>query len=198
MDKSKWEEEAASTCLPGIHARFYQNPNAMDTLLYKTGMKRIVECASDRLWGTGIPLGDPVCLDLTKWISQGILGQILECICSEVTQPRRQFYHQPPPSTFPNVADQLPHQPIPNMGPKTNPATCASGANVSMPVPCATSTTTTTDDLVTTDISTSASTIPVSDTTASDMDPSDSQSHHSSAQLESAPMEDTPSSLNTI
>ena len=104
VDESKWEEEAASTCLPGIHAKFYQNPNAMDTLLYKTGTKRIVECASDRLWGTGIPLGDPVCLDSTKWISQGILGQALECIRNEVTQPRGQFYHQPPLSNFPSSA----------------------------------------------------------------------------------------------
>ena len=55
----------------------------MDTLLYKTGNKKIVECASDRLWGNGMPLGDPACLDSTKWICQGILGQMLECICSE-------------------------------------------------------------------------------------------------------------------
>ena len=84
-------------CLPGIRAKFYQNPMAMDTLLYKTGNKKIVECASDCLWGNGMPLGDPACLDSTKWISQGILGQMLECICSEVTQPRAQSYHQLPP-----------------------------------------------------------------------------------------------------
>ena len=88
VDKSKWEEEAGNICFPGICAKFYQNPMAMDTLLYKTGNKKIVECASDCLWGNGIPLGDPACLDSTKWISQGILGQMLECICSEVTQPR--------------------------------------------------------------------------------------------------------------
>ena len=37
-----------------------------------------MECGSDRLWGTGLPLSDPDCLDRSKWISQGILGQILE------------------------------------------------------------------------------------------------------------------------
>ena len=31
--------------------KFYQNPMAMDTLLYKTDNKKIVECASDRLLG---------------------------------------------------------------------------------------------------------------------------------------------------
>ena len=61
-------------------------------------MKRIVECASDRLWGTGVPLGDPNCLDPTKWISQGILGQILECIREEAVNSGKHFYHQPRPA----------------------------------------------------------------------------------------------------
>ena len=68
MDERKWEEEALNTCLPGICAKFHQNTNVMDTLLNKTGMKRIAECTSDQLLGTGIPLGDPDCLDQTKWI----------------------------------------------------------------------------------------------------------------------------------
>ena len=107
VDESKWEEEAGNICFPGIRAKFYQNPVAMDTLLYKTGNKKIVECASDRLWGNGMPLGNPACLDSTKWISQGILGQMLECIRSEVTQPRAQSYHQlPPPFVYPNPCIQ--------------------------------------------------------------------------------------------
>ena len=104
MDESKWEEEAGNICLPGIRAKFYQNPMAMDTLLYKTGNKRIVKCASDHLWGNGMPLGNPACLDSTKWISQGILGQMLECIRSEVIQPRAQSYHQLPPLATPSLA----------------------------------------------------------------------------------------------
>ena len=42
-----------------------------------------MECAADRLWATGIPLNDPTCLDETKWISPGILGQMLESIQNE-------------------------------------------------------------------------------------------------------------------
>ena len=42
-----------------------------------------MECAADRLWATGIPLNDPTCLDETKWISPGILGQMLESIRNE-------------------------------------------------------------------------------------------------------------------
>ena len=80
MDEAKWEEAAAAVCYPRIKAKFCQNPYAMDCLIRKTGSKRIVECAADRLWATGIPLNDPTCLDETKWIGPGILGQMLESI----------------------------------------------------------------------------------------------------------------------
>ena len=76
----KWDEVAGNVCYPGLLAKFQQNPHAMDTLIRKTGSKRIVECATDRLWATGIPLNDPNCLDETRWTSQGILGQMLESI----------------------------------------------------------------------------------------------------------------------
>ena len=83
MDEAKWEEAATAVCYPGIKAKFCQNPYAMDCLIRKTGSKRIVECAADHLWATGIPLNDPTCLDETKWISPGILGQMLESIRNE-------------------------------------------------------------------------------------------------------------------
>ena len=78
-----WEEAAAEVCYPGIKAKICQNPHAMDCLIRKTGSKRIVECAADRLWATEIPLNDPTCLDETKWISPGILSQMLESIQNE-------------------------------------------------------------------------------------------------------------------
>ena len=80
VNMDKWDKVAEKICHPGIRAKFLQNPVALDTLLTKTGRKQIVECTSDRLWGTGIPLGDPLCLDTSKWISPGIMGQILENI----------------------------------------------------------------------------------------------------------------------
>ena len=39
VDESKWQEEAARICLPGIRAKFLQNPHIMDILLNKTGSK---------------------------------------------------------------------------------------------------------------------------------------------------------------
>ena len=105
---SKWDEVAGSVCYPGLQAKFQQNPHAMDTLIRRTGNKRIVECASDRRWATGIPLNDPNCLDDTKWFSQGILGQMLESIRSDVLNCQRGsmevHYHQP--ANFRHSRDQ--------------------------------------------------------------------------------------------
>ena len=193
MDKRKWEEEALNACLPGIRAKFYQNTNVMDTLLNKTGMKRIVECTSDGLWGTGVPLGDPECLDQTKWISQGILGQILECIREEVVNCRRHFYHQPPPTSRANTDDQMTHQIIPNLRHEADNATSTSGSIVPDPATVTIGTTSIIDDRAGTESSISASTTPTSDTTASNTDPGDSQSHYQST----SPMEGMQPLLNS-
>ena len=106
--KSKWEQVAGNLCHPGIRAKFEQNPLVLNTLLTKTGEKRIVECASDQLWGTGLPLSDPDCLDRSKWISQGILGQILEDIRNKFKEADRCHRHSQyvvsPPQPVVNAA----------------------------------------------------------------------------------------------
>ena len=192
MDESKWEEEAGNICFLGICAKFYQNPMAMDTLLYKTGNKKIVECASDRLWGNGMPLGDPACLDSKKWISQGILGQMLECIRSEVTQPRAQSYHQPPPLFTPIPAYK---QRVSLSTSESNHSIGTTSSSEPMPTPPAANMAIMKEPLLAADIeNTSASTTPVSDTTASDTDQSGPQ--HQAIDQE-ARMEDT-SDINSV
>ena len=113
----KWDKVAGKICHPGIHAKFLQNPVALDTLLTKTGCKQIVECTSDRLWGTGIPLGDPLCLDTSKWISPGIMGQILENIRDEALYSMQPLHHsmQPLLQSFAMNSSTLsqPHQTVP-------------------------------------------------------------------------------------
>ena len=96
LDINRWEHVAGNICQPGIRAKFLQNPPAMDTLINKTGMKTIVECAADKLWGTGIPLNDPTCLDPQKWITQGIMGRILENIRSEAISEQHDRQRQYP------------------------------------------------------------------------------------------------------
>ena len=83
VNDEKWSECAGELCFPGIRAKFYQNSYCMDTLIMKTSTKRIVECTSDKLWGNGFPLHDLNCLDPSQ--PQGIMGQMLESIRSEIS-----------------------------------------------------------------------------------------------------------------
>ena len=170
VNDSKWEEVAGNICYPGIKAKFYQNPYAMDCLIRKTGGKRIVECATDCLWATGVPLSDPTSLDETKWISQGILGQMLESIRNEqlIGHDSATGYHQQPaitsntsllPPSEANIAQSI-HRVITSA---LQPIPGASHDCHSIPMDGSSS--------VTDSASASASTTPVSDTTVTDTDP---------------------------
>ena len=169
VNDSKWEEVAGNICYPGIQAKFYQNPYAMDCLIHKTGSKKIVECATDCLWATGVPLSDPTSLDEMKWISKGILGQILESIRNEYlsVHDTATDYHYPPasisnPSLPPSIEAEVTH---PTHRVTTSAPQAIPGASHDcQPIPMDGS-------LSATDsASASASTSPVSDTTATDTD----------------------------
>ena len=73
----RWLENAKELCKEGIEAKFTQNPRIMQALL-ETGDKVLVECAKDPLWGTGVPLNDPQCLNTKYWKNQGLLGTMLQ------------------------------------------------------------------------------------------------------------------------
>ena len=172
VDNAKWEEVTGDVCHTGIRAKFKQNQFAMDTLVHRTRNKRIVECATDRLWATGISLNDPLSLDDTKWITPGILGQILESIWDEhaINQANmHHYYSQVPSMTHPSVT-QFPSRVV-----QTIPRTVTSAPQM---IPGAVSDnlhTTVTEGIssVSDSTSTSASTTPVSDMTATDTDPGD-------------------------
>ena len=63
FDRLKLESAASLLCKDGLKAKFDQNPYLLDTLINKTGNKKLVECANDRLWANGIPLHSDVCLN---------------------------------------------------------------------------------------------------------------------------------------
>ena len=111
---------------------------------------------------------------------------MLECIRSEVTQPRAQSYHQRPPSFTPSLAHKQSvsldtSEPNHNIG--------TSSSSEPMPIPPATNMVIAEEPLLAADSeSTNASTTPVSDTTASDTDQSGPQYQ---ATDQEARMEDT-------
>ena len=85
---------AESLCKEGLKAKFSQNPHLLDILLNKTGKKTLVECTNDRLWANGIPLYSDTCLNQQRWISQGLLGKILEEVRTELSQHSGHFRYQ--------------------------------------------------------------------------------------------------------
>ena len=85
FDRTTWEAVAESLCKEGLKAKFSQNPHLSDILINKTGNKTLVECANDRLWANGIPLYSDTCLNQERWISQGLLGKLLEDVRSELS-----------------------------------------------------------------------------------------------------------------
>ena len=172
VDVNRWEEIACSVCKSAIRAKFQQNPVAMDTLLHKTGQKQIAECTADCLWGTGLPLGDPACLDTSKWTSQGIMGQILESIHDEALHYSRTLssssvmsnhLHDLTVEESNSSKSQVANQPPSN-------APIAAAMFATLEAACSTESNNNTID------SASASTTPISDTTASDSDPGETQS----------------------
>ena len=68
---------AKETCTPGIKAKFTQNPLLLE-FLRTTKPLKLAEGTYDRLWGIGLSLNDSDSLKPSKWINQGILGEILE------------------------------------------------------------------------------------------------------------------------
>ena len=83
-DERKWKEVAYKECYTGLFEKFAQNEDLMRVLV-NTGNKTLVESSYDKIWGTGIPLTDPSCLDQAKWHGPGILSKLLMDIRSKLS-----------------------------------------------------------------------------------------------------------------
>ena len=79
FDHERWKQNIKASCIPGILAKFEQNPN-LGSLLKSTGNRKLVECSRDNDWGTGIPLHNTNALNPSYWHSQGLLGEMLDTI----------------------------------------------------------------------------------------------------------------------
>ena len=78
FDPDSWNTSAKEICAKGINEKFLQNQELLDILLTRTGTKTIIKSAKDDIWGTGVALHNPNCLKRNKWVSQGIMGEILQ------------------------------------------------------------------------------------------------------------------------
>ena len=59
-------------------------------------------------------MSDPDCLNRTKWISQGILGQILKDIRNEFKDADKRHYQQATPPVTNKAANIIANMPTPN------------------------------------------------------------------------------------
>lgn len=77
-DEAKWRESAEALLLPGLLAKFEQNP-AMAAELLATGRRTIVETSPwDNHWGAGISSTDArVCIP-AEWPGKNRMGALLE------------------------------------------------------------------------------------------------------------------------
>ena len=64
-------------------AKFFQNPE-LAKMFEITGNKLLVEACYEKLWGTGIPLHHPNCLDRSLWTNLGIMSEMLGEIRDEL------------------------------------------------------------------------------------------------------------------
>ena len=83
-DERRWKEVAYKECYTGLFEKFAQNKE-LKRVLVNTGKKTLVESSYDQIWGTGIPLNDPSCLDQSKWHGPGILSKLLMDIRSKLS-----------------------------------------------------------------------------------------------------------------
>ena len=85
-DNDKWNQVAPEKCSPGILSKFQQNAG-IASFLKNTGTKTILECCYDKVWGNGIPLSNPDCINPKKFKNQGILGSMLEHVREVLLNP---------------------------------------------------------------------------------------------------------------
>ena len=81
-----WNHAAMDLCFPGLLSKFQQNPG-LSSFLRNTGNKTILECCFNEVWGNGVPLSNPRCIDPSVFDRQGILGFMLENIRRELNIP---------------------------------------------------------------------------------------------------------------
>ena len=101
-----WAKKAKEVCKKGLEAKFMQNPRVMQALL-ETGHKKLVECTYDTLWGNGIRLHQPTCLNQHLWKNQVNLGELLQEIrkkhlnlAKALLPSLNPWFHQGPPNTL--------------------------------------------------------------------------------------------------
>ncbi len=77
FDSQEWEDKCEGLVLPGLYAKFAQNPKLKEKLL-GTGDALLCECSPrDRIWGIGMGISNPLYKDPSCWRGQNRQGHLL-------------------------------------------------------------------------------------------------------------------------
>ncbi len=82
-DHTPWYDVARAEILPGIRAKFSQNPD-LAALLVKTGTRDIGEASIDPFWGVGFSLSNNDVLKSDLWSGKNIMGKVLLAVRAEL------------------------------------------------------------------------------------------------------------------
>lgn len=79
FDPKIWNEKGYDLCLPGIKAKYKQNPTLLN-MLKTTAPQLLLESTNDKTWGIGVPLKETDALNKDKWHNTGWLSSMLMSI----------------------------------------------------------------------------------------------------------------------
>ncbi len=82
-DPTPWYDVARAEILPGIRAKFGQNPSLAASLI-KTGTRDLGEASTNPFWGVGMTLNNNDILQKNLWTGKNILGKVLMAIRAEL------------------------------------------------------------------------------------------------------------------
>ena len=82
-DPRPWRDVARAEILPGIRAKFTQNPE-LASLLLNTGTRDIGEATTDPYWGVAMSLSNTNILKKDMWSGKNIMGKVLMTVRAEL------------------------------------------------------------------------------------------------------------------
>lgn len=77
FDQELWKAQARDLFLPGLHAKFAQNPELAAQLVESNGLTLVEASPHDVVWGIGLDRHNPDATDRTKWQGTNWLGECL-------------------------------------------------------------------------------------------------------------------------
>lgn len=88
-NESVWNEVRFRVVVEGNIAKFSQNPH-LKTYLLSTNNAILVEaCKTDRIWGVGLGVSDPLVMDPKNWKGQNLLGFALMVVRERLARDTR-------------------------------------------------------------------------------------------------------------